>query len=49
MDGETNELDELAREIRKIIADNESFLARIMDDDFEAEEEDDEDTAPVEL
>ena len=38
MTEEKNELDELGREIRRIIADNEKFLARIMDDDFEPDE-----------
>jgi len=39
MDKEKNELDELAREIDRIIADNKKFLTRVMDDDFEPEEE----------
>jgi hypothetical protein len=39
VDKEKNELDELAREIDRIIADNRKFLARVMDDDFEPEEE----------
>ncbi len=39
MESEKNELDELSRDIRKIIADNEKFLTRVMDDDFEPEEE----------
>ena len=39
MDKENNELDELTREISKIITDNKKFLARVMDDDFEPEEE----------
>jgi len=39
MESEKNELDELSRDIRKIIADNEKFLNRVMDDDFEPEEE----------
>jgi hypothetical protein len=39
MDTEKNELDELTREIGRIIADNRKFLARVMDDDFEPEEE----------
>jgi hypothetical protein len=34
------ELEELAREIRKVIADNRKFLDRVLDDDFEPEEED---------
>ena len=40
MTDEKNELDELGWEIRKIIAENEKFLARVMDDDFEPDEED---------
>jgi hypothetical protein len=39
MEKEKNELDELTREIGRIIADNRKFLARVMDDDFEPEEE----------
>ena len=39
MDKEKNELDELTREIGKIIKDNKKFLDRVMDDDFEPEEE----------
>lgn len=35
---EKNELDELSSEIRKIIAENEKFLARVMDDEFEPDE-----------
>ncbi len=37
---EKNELDELSREIRRIITDNEKFLARVLDEEFEPEEED---------
>jgi len=36
---EKNEIDELTKEIRKIIADNSNFISRILDDDFEVEEE----------
>jgi len=39
MDKEKNELDELTREIDRIIADNKKFLARVMDDDFEPDED----------
>jgi len=39
MDKGRNELDELAREISRIITDNRKFLARVMDDDFEPEED----------
>jgi len=35
MDEVRNELDELSREIRKIISDNKKFLDRVMDDEFE--------------
>ncbi len=38
MDKEKNELDELTKEISKIINDNRKFLDRVMDDDFEPEE-----------
>lgn len=38
MDETVNELDELSKEIRKIISDNNKFLDRVMDDEFEAEE-----------
>jgi hypothetical protein len=37
---EHTELEDLAREIRKVIADNRKFLDRVLDDDFEPEEED---------
>ncbi len=39
MDKEKNELDELTKEINRIITDNKKFLARVMDEDFEPEEE----------
>ncbi len=39
MDPEKNELDELSKEIRKVIAGNKKFLKRVMDEDFEPEEE----------
>jgi hypothetical protein len=39
MDKEKNELEELTREITRVIADNRKFLARVMDDDFEPEME----------
>ena len=48
MDMEKNELDELTREIRKIISDNRKFLARVMDDDYEPEEEVEEESEVVE-
>lgn len=34
-----NELDELGRQIRRIIDDNKKFLERVMDEEFEPEEE----------
>lgn len=48
MTEEKNELDELGREIRKIILDNEKFLARVLDDDFEPDEEGEEEGEVVE-
>jgi hypothetical protein len=39
MDEAKNELDELTREIRKLIAKNKKFLDRVMDEEFEPEEE----------
>jgi hypothetical protein len=39
MDREKNDLDELTREISKIITENRKFLDRVMDDDFEPEED----------
>jgi len=47
MDKEKNELDELTQEITRIISDNRKFLARVMDDDFEPEEEDGEEEEEV--
>ncbi len=38
MDAEKNELDELSKEIKKVIAGNKKFLKRVMDEDFEPEE-----------
>jgi hypothetical protein len=35
MTKEHADLDELAREIRKVIADNQKFLERVLDEDFE--------------
>jgi hypothetical protein len=34
-----NELEELAREIRKIVQDNNKFLEKVLDEEFEPEEE----------
>ena len=44
MDKEKNELDELTREISKIITDNTKFLDRVMDDNFEPEEDPEEES-----
>lgn len=38
MSDEANELEELSREIRKVIDANRKFLERVLDDDFDAEE-----------
>lgn len=35
----TDEMEELSREIKKIITDNKKFLDRILDDEFEPEDE----------
>jgi hypothetical protein len=48
MDKEKNELDELARDVKKVIADNKKFLDRVMDDDFEPEEADEEEEEQIE-
>ena len=45
MDAEKNELDELSRDIRKIISGNKKFLDRIMDAEFEPDEEIEEEEA----
>ena len=45
MDSEKNELDELSREIKKVIADNKKFLDRVLDEEFEPDEEVDEEEA----
>jgi hypothetical protein len=42
VDAEKNELDELSREIKKVIAGNKKFLKRVMDEDFEPEQEESE-------
>jgi hypothetical protein len=39
MDETDSELDELSKEIRKIISDNNKFLDRVLNDEFEPEEE----------
>jgi hypothetical protein len=40
--GERNKLEELEKDIRKTIADNARFLEKVMDDDFEPEETEEE-------
>ncbi len=42
MGDERNELDELSREIRKVIENNRKFLDRVMDEEFEPDDEADE-------
>ena len=39
MDEGINGIDELSKEIRKVICDNKKFLDRIMDEEFEPDEE----------
>ncbi len=41
---ERNELEELERDIRKTIADNTRFLEKVLDEDFEPEEGDEEES-----
>jgi hypothetical protein len=48
MDAEKNELDELSRAIKKIISDNQKFLDRVLDEEFEPEEEGEEEAGVVE-
>ena len=45
---DTNEMEELQKEIRKTIEENRKFLDRMMDDDFEPEEGEEEDEEIVE-
>jgi hypothetical protein len=40
-----NELEELARNISSLIQDNRKFLEKVLDEDFEPEEESEKDTA----
>jgi hypothetical protein len=47
MDTEKNEFAELSKEIRKIISENKKFLDRVMDEEFEPEEETDEEAGTV--
>lgn len=42
MVADKDEFDELSKEIRKIITENEKFLSRVMDEDFEPEVEEEE-------
>ena len=44
---EKTELDEMSREIRKIIFENKKFLDRIMDEEFEPDEESEEEAGTV--
>ena len=50
MEKELTELEELTREITRVIADNRKFLDRVMDDDFEPDvDEEEADEVEVEL
>jgi len=49
MVADNDEFDELSKEIRKIITENEEFLARVLDEDFEPEEEDEDGEVVEEL
>ncbi|HEX2769982.1 MAG TPA: hypothetical protein VHN12_11945 [Geobacteraceae bacterium] len=44
---EKTELDELSREIKKIISENKKFLDRVMDDEFEPDEESEEEAGTI--
>lgn len=49
-DGKTedrNELDELERQIRRVIDDNKKFLERVMDEEFEPDEEPEEEEEEI--
>lgn len=46
---EKGEMDELAHEVRRVIEENRRFLERMMDDEFEPEEEPDDGSEPEEL
>jgi hypothetical protein len=46
---DNNELEELARDIRKIVQDNKKFLEKVMDEDFEPEEKIDDETSEEEF
>ena len=40
--GEKSEFEDLEKEIKKTIADNSRFLEKVMDDDFEPEDDEEE-------
>ena len=42
-----SELTQLAREVRKLVEENRTFLDRIMDDDFEPDEDESGEEPPV--
>lgn len=48
-DREKEQMDELTREVRRVIEENLRFLERVMDDEFEPEDEPDEDPGTEEL
>jgi hypothetical protein len=48
-DREKEQMDELTREVRRVIEENRRFLERVMDDEFEPEDEPDEDPETEEL
>jgi hypothetical protein len=41
------ELEDLEREVRRLIEENKKFLSRVLDDDFEPEEEEEADEPEV--
>ncbi len=45
--GPEDELGQLAREVRKLVDENRRFLDRLMDDEFDAEDDDSEEEMPV--
>ncbi len=45
---DTNEMEELQKDIRKTIEDNRKFLDRMLDDDFEPKEGEEDDEEVVE-
>jgi hypothetical protein len=46
VDREKEQMDELTREVRRVIEENRRFLERVMDDEFEPEDEPDGDVEP---